>query len=97
MMMTIDPATILLKRFCLGKYGSSSPVIGFLVVMGAMAVNWGRGRSLKKRQYEVSRMSMWSFSCTDISPRSVPQYLQNLNNPSGMSGWHSFASSTQEM
>lgn len=45
MMMIISPAMTRFTRFCLGKYGSSAPVIGFSIVMGAMAVNWGRGRS----------------------------------------------------
>lgn len=32
----------------MGKYGSSAPVIGFIIVMGAVAVNWGRGRSWER-------------------------------------------------
>lgn len=44
-MRTTKPAKIRWMRLRLGKYGSSAPVIGFIIVMGAMAVNWGRGRS----------------------------------------------------
>lgn len=46
--MTIEPAKIRWRRLRLGKYGSSAPVIGFIIVMGAMAVNWGRGRSWER-------------------------------------------------
>lgn len=31
-----------------GKYGSLTPVTGFCSIVGAMAANSGRGRSLKK-------------------------------------------------
>lgn len=48
MIMTIEPAKIRWRRLRLGKYGSSAPVIGFIIVMGAVAVNWGRGRSWEK-------------------------------------------------
>ena len=45
--MTMQPVRDLLKRLFSGKYGSSAPVTGFLMVIGAMAVNSGRGRSCR--------------------------------------------------
>lgn len=48
MMMTMQPVRVLLNRLFSGKYGSSAPVTGFLMVIGAMAVNSGRGRSCQR-------------------------------------------------
>lgn len=48
MTMIMQPVSTRLKRFFSGKYDSSAPVNGFLIVMGAMAVNSGRGRSCQR-------------------------------------------------
>lgn len=39
--MTTEPAKIRWRCLSLGKCGSSAPITGFIIVMGAVAANWG--------------------------------------------------------
>ena len=48
MMMIMQLVRVRLNLRDSGKYGSSAPVTGFLVVMGAIAANSGLGRSYKQ-------------------------------------------------
>lgn len=55
-MMAMQPVRVLLSRLFSGKYGSSAPVTGFLMVIGAMAVNSGRGRSCGGQKNSVHEL-----------------------------------------
>lgn len=55
---TEQPVRVRFRRLASGKYGSSAPVTGFLIVIGAMAVNSGRGRSYWKEQFEINELLM---------------------------------------
>lgn len=47
-MITMEPVNMRDSLVFSGKYGSLTPVTGFCSIVGAMAANSGRGRSLKK-------------------------------------------------
>lgn len=72
MMMTMQPVKILLNRLFSGKYGSSAPVTGFLMVIGAMAVNSGRGRSCGRWRESVDE----SFHMTHFHLHQALQLLR---------------------
>lgn len=62
MMMTMQPVRVLLNRLFSGKYGSSAPVTGFLMVIGAMAVNSGRGRSCQRCEIHKFTLRLERYS-----------------------------------
>lgn len=74
--ITMQPVMILLTRVFSGKYGSSAPVTGFLTVIGAMAVNSGRGRSC----YGLMSTTVNNFKHTEsVIVRQTGVTAQHLN------------------
>lgn len=79
--MTIEPAKIRWRRLRLRKYGSFAPVMGFIIVMGAMAVNWGRGRSWERGQRASGLPSSFGLCgfgkrCRGPGPTSMSSNLE---------------------